>query len=99
MKFGRKYVSSGLTKSHKHNTHVLNNCISLTNEHSLPRNQVPEWAGSYINYKALKKLVKALSRAAQDGEQVDLAGGHPRTQPDPFTMLLGSARRTGRDGD
>ncbi|KAK5661008.1 hypothetical protein OQA88_12386 [Cercophora sp. LCS_1] len=40
---------------------------------NLPRNQVPEWAASYINYKGLKKLVKALSVAAQDGEQVDLA--------------------------
>ncbi|KAH6623029.1 Glycerophosphoryl diester phosphodiesterase family-domain-containing protein [Chaetomium tenue] len=40
---------------------------------NLPRNQVPEWAGSYINYKGLKKLIKAGVRAAQDGEQVDLA--------------------------
>ena len=43
---------------------------------SLPRNQVPEWAGSYINYKGLKKLIKAGVRAAQQGEQVDLAGEH-----------------------
>ncbi len=43
---------------------------------SLPRNQVPEWAGSYINYKGLKKLVKAAAKASRDGEQVDLAGGH-----------------------
>ncbi|KAK4043531.1 Glycerophosphoryl diester phosphodiesterase family-domain-containing protein [Parachaetomium inaequale] len=40
---------------------------------NLPRNQVPEWAGSYINYKGLKKLIKAGVRAAQEGEQVDLA--------------------------
>ncbi|KAK4152039.1 Glycerophosphoryl diester phosphodiesterase family-domain-containing protein [Chaetomidium leptoderma] len=40
---------------------------------NLPRNQVPEWAGSYINYKGLKKLIKAAARAARDGEQVDLA--------------------------
>ncbi|AEO71495.1 92e4c9ee-7a10-4609-b83e-85c30042bac6 [Thermothielavioides terrestris] len=40
---------------------------------NLPRNQVPEWAGSYINYKGLKKLIKAAAAAAQHGEQVDLA--------------------------
>ncbi|KAL2160391.1 hypothetical protein VTH06DRAFT_1564 [Thermothelomyces fergusii] len=40
---------------------------------NLPRNQVPEWAGSYINYKGLKKLIKAAVRAAQNGEPVDLA--------------------------
>ncbi|KAL2265508.1 hypothetical protein VTJ83DRAFT_6608 [Remersonia thermophila] len=40
---------------------------------NLPRNQVPEWAGAYINYKGLKKLIKASVRAAQDGEPVDLA--------------------------
>ncbi|KAL2130529.1 hypothetical protein VTI74DRAFT_6270 [Chaetomium olivicolor] len=40
---------------------------------NLPRNQVPEWAGSYINYKGLKKLVKAAAKSAQNGESVDLA--------------------------
>ncbi|KAK3683761.1 Glycerophosphoryl diester phosphodiesterase family-domain-containing protein [Podospora appendiculata] len=40
---------------------------------NLPRNQVPEWASSYINYKGLKKLVKALAVAAKNGDQVDLA--------------------------
>ncbi|KAK3344412.1 Glycerophosphoryl diester phosphodiesterase family-domain-containing protein [Lasiosphaeria hispida] len=40
---------------------------------NLPRNQVPEWAASYINYKGLKKLVKAVAAAAQNGDQVDLA--------------------------
>ncbi|KAL2260774.1 hypothetical protein VTK26DRAFT_5128 [Humicola hyalothermophila] len=40
---------------------------------NLPRYQVPEWAGSYIDYKGLKKLVKAAANAAQDGEPVDLA--------------------------
>ncbi|KAL2192417.1 Glycerophosphoryl diester phosphodiesterase family-domain-containing protein [Corynascus similis CBS 632.67] len=40
---------------------------------NLPRNQVPEWAGSYINYKGLKKLIKAGVKAARDGEPVDLA--------------------------
>ncbi|KAK3304381.1 Glycerophosphoryl diester phosphodiesterase family-domain-containing protein [Chaetomium strumarium] len=40
---------------------------------NLPRNQVPEWAGCYINYKGLKKLIKAAARAAQNGEEVDLA--------------------------
>ncbi len=41
-----------------------------------PRNQVPEWAAFYINYKGLKKLVKAAATAAGEGEQVDLAGGN-----------------------
>ncbi|KAK3946372.1 Glycerophosphodiester phosphodiesterase GDE1 [Diplogelasinospora grovesii] len=40
---------------------------------NLPRNQVPEWAASYINYKGLKKLVKAAAATAKNGEQVDLA--------------------------
>ncbi|PFH55439.1 hypothetical protein XA68_18309 [Ophiocordyceps unilateralis] len=40
---------------------------------SLPRNQVPEWAAFYINYKGLKKLVKAASQRAQDGAAVDPA--------------------------
>ncbi|KAK4166095.1 Glycerophosphodiester phosphodiesterase GDE1 [Cladorrhinum sp. PSN259] len=40
---------------------------------NLPRNQVPEWAPFYIDYKGLKKLIKAAAAAAQAGEQVDLA--------------------------
>lgn len=44
---------------------------------NLPRNQVPEWASSYINYKSLKKLIKTASKPAdgstQDDEP-DLAG-------------------------
>ncbi|KAI1817626.1 glycerophosphodiester phosphodiesterase GDE1 [Poronia punctata] len=40
---------------------------------SLPRNQVPEWASSYINYKGLKKLIKAAAETARAGEDVDLA--------------------------
>ncbi|GAO16542.1 hypothetical protein UVI_02023750 [Ustilaginoidea virens] len=40
---------------------------------NLPRNQVPEWAASYINYKGLKKLVKALAEKAKNGEIVDPA--------------------------
>ncbi|KJZ80470.1 hypothetical protein HIM_00320 [Hirsutella minnesotensis 3608] len=40
---------------------------------TLPRNQVPEWAASYINYKGLKKLVKAASEKAKNGEAVDPA--------------------------
>lgn len=35
---------------------------------------MPEWAGSYINYKGLKKLVKAAAESAKDGQPVDLAG-------------------------
>ncbi|KAF4510945.1 hypothetical protein G6O67_002790 [Ophiocordyceps sinensis] len=40
---------------------------------NLPRNQVPEWAAFYINYKGLKKLVKAASQKAINGEAVDPA--------------------------
>ncbi|KAI9158320.1 Glycerophosphodiester phosphodiesterase GDE1 [Paramyrothecium foliicola] len=40
---------------------------------NLPRNQVPEWAGSYINYKSLKKLVKAAGTKVRNGEKVDTA--------------------------
>ncbi|KAF4448305.1 hypothetical protein F53441_8280 [Fusarium austroafricanum] len=40
---------------------------------NLPRNQVPEWASSYINYKGLKKLVKAAAEKAKNGEKVDPA--------------------------
>jgi glycerophosphodiester phosphodiesterase len=41
---------------------------------NLPRNQVPEWASSYIDYKGLKKLIKAAQKAAEDGHDPDLAG-------------------------
>ncbi|KAL9085047.1 MAG: hypothetical protein Q9165_007788 [Trypethelium subeluteriae] len=41
---------------------------------NLPRNQVPEWAASYINYKKLKKLIKAAQAAAKQETEVDLAG-------------------------
>ena len=42
---------------------------------NLPRNQVPEWASAYINYKSLKKLIKAAATEdeKQDGS-LDLAG-------------------------
>ncbi|KAL5116773.1 Glycerophosphocholine phosphodiesterase [Pleosporales sp. CAS-2024a] len=41
--------------------------------HNLPRNQVPEWAASYINYKALKKLIKNAAGASKDSSAPDLA--------------------------
>ncbi|KAF1911732.1 Glycerophosphoryl diester phosphodiesterase family-domain-containing protein [Ampelomyces quisqualis] len=41
--------------------------------HNLPRNQVPEWAANYINYKGLKKLIKTATDASQDGSAPDLA--------------------------
>ncbi|KAI0395675.1 glycerophosphodiester phosphodiesterase GDE1 [Xylariaceae sp. FL0594] len=40
---------------------------------NLPRNQVPEWASSYIDYKGLKKLIKTAAETARAGEDVDLA--------------------------
>jgi len=36
---------------------------------------VPEWAAFYINYKGLKKLVKAAAETSKQGGEVDLAGG------------------------
>jgi glycerophosphodiester phosphodiesterase len=42
--------------------------------HDLPRNQVPEWASSYINYKGLKKLIKTAAEASKHGADPDLAG-------------------------
>ena len=41
---------------------------------NLPRNQVPEWASSYIDYKALKKLIKSAQWAIESEEDPDLAG-------------------------
>ena len=41
---------------------------------NLPRNQVPEWASSYINYKALKKLIKVATDTAKHGGTIDTAG-------------------------
>jgi hypothetical protein len=64
MKFGRKYVCS------------LSGCVVFTESmlYSLPRNQVPEWAANYINYKGLKKLIKAAAETAKNGDKADLAG-------------------------
>jgi glycerophosphodiester phosphodiesterase len=46
--------------------------------HNLPRNQVPEWASSYINYKGLKKLIKAATDTGNEGGEVDLAGAYSK---------------------
>ncbi|KAI1173019.1 Glycerophosphoryl diester phosphodiesterase family-domain-containing protein [Nemania sp. FL0916] len=40
---------------------------------NLPRNQVPEWASAYINYKGLKKLIKVVVGMAKAGKDVDIA--------------------------
>ena len=40
---------------------------------NLPHNQVPEWATSYIDYKALKKLIKLAKNETPAGEDADLA--------------------------
>lgn len=36
---------------------------------------MPEWAAAYIDYKGLKKLIKAEVEAVKRGEDIDLAGG------------------------
>lgn len=41
---------------------------------NLSRNQVPEWATSYIKYKALKKLIKSVAEESKRGEGADTAG-------------------------
>ena len=41
---------------------------------NLPRNQVPEWSTSYIQYKALKKLIKSARKDAECGDGADTAG-------------------------
>lgn len=35
---------------------------------------IPEWSSSYINYKGLKKLIKAAAAAGKSGKDVDLVG-------------------------
>jgi hypothetical protein len=42
--------------------------------HNLSRNQVPEWASAYIDYKGLKKLIKAAAQTGKEGREADLAG-------------------------
>ena len=41
---------------------------------NLPRNQVPEWSTSYIQYKALKKLIKSAGEEAKHADGADTAG-------------------------
>lgn len=49
--------------------------LSMKFGRNLPRNQVPEWASQYINYKTLKKLIKNAQEDAERVEQEpDLAG-------------------------
>ncbi|KAK2746343.1 Glycerophosphocholine phosphodiesterase [Myotisia sp. PD_48] len=41
---------------------------------NLPRNMVPEWSASYINYKSLKKLIKSAVGAKKLDQEPDLVG-------------------------
>lgn len=41
---------------------------------NLARNQVPEWSSAYINYKALKKLIKLAAENVKREGDADLAG-------------------------
>ena len=41
---------------------------------NLPRNQVPEWSAEYVDYKGLKKLIKAAVEQSKQGEESDLTG-------------------------
>jgi len=40
----------------------------------LLRTQLPEWSAAYINYKGLKKLIKAAVLTVKTGKDPDLAG-------------------------
>ena len=55
--------------------------------HSLPRNQVPEWSSAYINYQGLKKLIKAAVEAGKTGQHADLTGV---TWPIPIPVAANS---------
>ena len=58
---------------------------------SLPRNQVPEWSASYINYKGLKKHIKSVVGRSKQGEALDLAGestGKPSMRLSHGALLL-----------
>jgi len=50
---------------------------------NLPRNQVPEWASSYINYKGLKKLIKSAQKGTDTEGDTDLAGWRARYSSTP----------------
>lgn len=65
--------------------------------HDLPRNQVPEWASSYINYKGLKRLIKTAAEALQHGLEPDLAGKGSRTISAACGFLHTTDDRTSRD--
>ena len=57
---------------------------------NLPRNQVPEWASSYINYKSLKKLIKTVSEPDDDAAAATGAVGRGN-EPDLAGMSAGTA--------
>lgn len=51
--------------------------VSLANMkfgRNLSQFTVPEWSGSYIKYKALKKLIKSAAEQIKAGQDPDLAG-------------------------
>ena len=74
----------------------------MTFHGSLPRNQVPEWSSAYINYKGLKKYIKAAAESAKAGKKVDLAGTYRNSQPPvapltpPRILLLARQKPRGR---
>ena len=59
---------------------------------NLSRNQVPEWAASYIDYKTLKRLIKAALKAIEAREEPDLAGrmNLDLRQDEPDTLQVSS---------
>lgn len=57
--------------------------------HNLPRNQIPEWASHYIDYKSLKKLIKTEAQAVEAGDEPDLAGrSRLAAMPAPLLVTL-----------
>lgn len=52
---------------------------------NLPRNQVPEWSTSYIQYKALKKIIKSAGEMSKRGDGTDTAG---HSNLNPYSVVM-----------
>lgn len=59
--------------------------IASNESFSLPRNQVPEWESSYVDYKGLKKCIKAAATERRAENDVDLARTLPLVIPEVRT--------------
>ena len=55
-----------------HDRKRCQNSVSMKFGRNLPRNQVPERVSSYINYNALKRLIKTAAESSKESSDVDL---------------------------